>query len=167
MRAPLGRHLTATQSRLANLRQIGGAQLSVSSAGHVPFRPDRVEVDGEVWGSCGRLQGCRRRCLDPFERSMSTFYHRKHFGLPVFRWADQSTGSRQRSTPWWAGCGGAGKNGVFLGGLRLGPRRRLLSMLDPKSAPILTQYAKTGKHHPRAAGDQGSTCRHESSRMRI
>jgi putative mRNA 3-end processing factor len=77
---------------------------------------------------------------EPFEPvKCHHFITESTFGLPVFRWADQSEVAAD-ITAWWAACAAAGKT-AFLGAYALGKAQRLLSMLDPAIGPILTHGA--------------------------
>lgn len=121
--------------------QIGGARVSFHPAGHVPGSAQiRVEVAGEVWVASGDYKIIDDGLSTPFEPvKCHHFITESTFGLPVFRWPDQTVVARQIND-WWAQCAAAGKT-AFLGCYALGKAQRLLTMLDPAVGPILTHTA--------------------------
>ncbi|MEO0389688.1 MAG: ligase-associated DNA damage response exonuclease [Pseudomonadota bacterium] len=122
-------------------RQIGAASVSFHPAGHVPGSAQiRVEVAGEVWVASGDYKVVDDGLSTPFEPvKCHHFITESTFGLPVFRWQDQSVIADQINT-WWARCAADGKT-AFLGCYALGKAQRLLSMLDPAVGPVLTHTA--------------------------
>ena len=122
-------------------RQIGGATVSFHPAGHVPGSAQiRVEVAGEVWVASGDYKVVDDGLSTPFEPvTCHHFITESTFGLPVFRWQDQSDVATDINT-WWAGCAAAGKS-AFLGCYALGKAQRLLTLLNPDIGPILTHTA--------------------------
>ena len=122
-------------------RQIGGATVSFHPAGHVPGSAQiRVEVAGEVWVASGDYKVVDDGLSTPFEPvTCHHFITESTFGLPVFRWQDQSDVATDINT-WWAGCAAAGKT-AFLGCYALGKAQRLLTLLNPDIGPILPHTA--------------------------
>ena len=122
-------------------RQIGGATVSFHPAGHVPGSAQiRVEVGGEIWVASGDYKIVDDGLSTPFEPvRCHHFITESTFGLPVFRWLQQSEVSRQINN-WWAECAENGKT-AFLGCYALGKAQRLLTMLDTGVGPILTHTA--------------------------
>ena len=120
---------------------LGGAQVSFHPAGHVPGSAQiRVEVAGEVWVASGDYKVIDDGFSEPFESvKCHHFITESTFGLPVFRWQDQTDVAIDLNE-WWAGCSAAGKTAV-LGAYSLGKAQRLLSMLNPEIGPILTHGA--------------------------
>lgn len=140
MRHRLG-EINAEGLSYGETRSIGGAQVSFHPAGHVPGSAQiRVEVGGEVFVASGDYKVMDDGLSAPFEPvKCHHFITESTFGLPVFRWADQSDVAAELNR-WWAGCAVAGKT-AFLGAYSLGKAQRLLSMLDPEIGPILTHTA--------------------------
>jgi len=122
-------------------RQIGGAKVSFHPAGHVPGSAQiRVEVGGEVWVVSGDYKVVEDGLSEPFEPvTCNTFISECTFGLPVFSWEPQAKIAADLNA-WWAGNVAAGRVSM-LGAYSLGKAQRLLAMLDPEIAPILTHGA--------------------------
>lgn len=143
--APVMRHrlgdIALDTIAYGEVRQIGGARVSFHPAGHVPGSAQiRVEVAGEVWVASGDYKIIDDGLSTPFEPvKCHHFITESTFGLPVFRWPDQTVVARQIND-WWAQCAAAGKT-AFLGCYALGKAQRLLTMLDPAVGPILTHTA--------------------------
>ncbi|MEP5732263.1 MAG: ligase-associated DNA damage response exonuclease [Sulfitobacter sp.] len=121
--------------------QIGDARVSFHPAGHVPGSAQiRVEVAGEVFVASGDYKIENDGLSDAFEPvKCHHFITESTFGLPVFRWPNQTSVAAQINT-WWADCAAAGKT-AFLGAYSLGKAQRLLTMLDPDIGPILAHSA--------------------------
>lgn len=143
--APVMRHrlgdIPLETVHYGEVRRIGGANVSFHPAGHVPGSAQiRVDVAGEVWVASGDYKLVDDGVSTPFEPvRCHHFITESTFGLPVFRWQDQTTIARQMND-WWAECAAAGKT-AFLGCYALGKAQRLLSLLDPAIGPILTHTA--------------------------
>ncbi len=142
---PVMRHrlgdISAQGVRYGEVLQLGDARVSFHPAGHVPGSAQiRVEVRGEVFVASGDYKVVDDGLSEPFEPvKCHHFITESTFGLPVFRWADQSEVAADINA-WWAECAAAGKT-AFLGAYALGKAQRLLSMLDPAIGPILTHGA--------------------------
>ncbi len=142
---PVMRHrlgdISAQGVRYGEVLQLGDARVSFHPAGHVPGSAQiRVEVRGEVFVASGDYKVVDDGLSEPFEPvKCHHFITESTFGLPVFRWADQSEVAADINA-WWAACAAAGKT-AFLGAYALGKAQRLLSMLDPAIGPILTHGA--------------------------
>jgi putative mRNA 3-end processing factor len=142
---PIMRHrlgdISASSIAYGQVLRIGDADVSFHPAGHVPGSAQiRVEVDGEVWVASGDYKTTNDGFSEPFEPvKCHHFITESTFGLPVFRWAEQSVVAAEINT-WWAASAAAGKT-AFLGAYSLGKAQRLLSMLDPDIGPILTHTA--------------------------
>ncbi len=123
------------------VRQIGGASVSFHPAGHVPGSAQiRVEVAGEVWVASGDYKVVDDGLSTPFEPvRCHHFITESTFGLPVFRWQDQSIIAGQINA-WWATCAAAGKT-AFLGCYALGKAQRLMTLLNPDIGPVLAHTA--------------------------
>ncbi|MEO0774408.1 MAG: ligase-associated DNA damage response exonuclease [Pseudomonadota bacterium] len=122
-------------------RQIGGATVSFHPAGHVPGSAQiRVEVNGEVWVVSGDYKTAPDALSTPFEPiQCHAFITECTFGLPVFSWPSEEDAAHQINS-WWAANAVDGKFSL-LGAYSLGKAQRVLSLLDPSIAPILTHGA--------------------------
>jgi putative mRNA 3-end processing factor len=142
---PVMRHrlgdISAQGVRYGEVLQLGDARVSFHPAGHVPGSAQiRVEVRGEVFVASGDYKVVDDGLSEPFEPvKCHHFITESTFGLPIFRWADQSEVAADINA-WWAACAAAGKT-AFLGAYALGKAQRLLSMLDPAIGPILPHGA--------------------------
>ncbi len=143
--APVMRHrlgdITLDSVRYGETRRIGGASVSFHPAGHVPGSAQiRVEVDGEVWVVSGDYKTDPDALSTPFEPvKCHAFISECTFGLPVFTWGSEAEAARQIND-WWATNAREGKFSL-LGAYSLGKAQRVLSLLDPDIAPILTHGA--------------------------
>ncbi|CUH76216.1 ligase-associated DNA damage response exonuclease [Tropicibacter naphthalenivorans] len=141
---PIIRHrlgeITAEGIPYGETRRIGGASVSFHPAGHIPGSAQiRVEVAGEVWVASGDYKVLPDGLSEAFEPvPCHSFITESTFGLPVFRWPDQTEVAREM-TAWWAANAAAGLT-TFLGAYSLGKAQRLLRMLEP-IGPILTHGA--------------------------
>ncbi|MEL6118886.1 MAG: ligase-associated DNA damage response exonuclease [Pseudomonadota bacterium] len=122
-------------------RRIGGASVSFHPAGHVPGSAQiRVEVNGEVWVVSGDYKTDADALSTQFEPiRCHAFISECTFGLPVFNWLPEAEIARQIND-WWADNARAGKFSL-LGAYSLGKAQRVLSLLNPDIAPILTHGA--------------------------
>lgn len=154
---PVMRHrlgdISAEGVRYGEVRKIGDASVSFHPAGHVPGSAQiRVEVAGEVAVASGDYKVTDDGLSEPFEPvKCHHFITESTFGLPVFRWKDQTEVAKELNA-WWAGCAAEGKT-AFLGAYALGKAQRLMSMLDPAIGPILTHAAVENTN--RILRDQG------------
>ena len=143
--APVMRHrlgeITLDTIRYGEMRQIGGARVSFHPAGHVPGSAQiRVEVGGEVWVVSGDYKLESDALSTPFEPvRCHHFVTECTFGLPVFDWPDAAEVARDINA-WWAANKAEGRFSL-LGAYALGKAQRVLSLLDPGIAPILTHGA--------------------------
>jgi len=143
--APVMRHrlgeITLDTVDYGETRRIGGASVSFHPAGHVPGSAQiRVEVGGEVWVVSGDYKTEPDRLCEPFEPvRCHSFITECTFGLPVFTWAPEAEIAAQINH-WWADNAAQGRFSL-LGAYSLGKAQRVLSLLDPSIAPILTHGA--------------------------
>jgi putative mRNA 3-end processing factor len=143
--APVMRHrlgeITLDTIRYGEMRQIGGARVSFHPAGHVPGSAQiRVEVGDEVWVVSGDYKLESDALSTPFEPvRCHHFVTECTFGLPVFDWPDAAEVARDINA-WWAVNKAEGRFSL-LGAYALGKAQRVLSLLDPGIAPILTHGA--------------------------
>ncbi|MFD0857641.1 ligase-associated DNA damage response exonuclease [Roseovarius aquimarinus] len=127
--------------RYGETRSIGGARVSFHPAGHIPGSAQiRVELGGEVWVVSGDYKTTPDALSTPFESvRCHSFITECTFGLPVFEWPTEAKAARQVNA-WWAANAA---EGIFslLGAYSLGKAQRVMSLLDPEIAPILTHGA--------------------------
>jgi putative mRNA 3-end processing factor len=143
--APVIRHrlgdIRLDTIRYGEPRRIGGAQVSFHPAGHVPGSAQiRIEVAGEAWVVSGDYKTAPDGLSTPWEPvRCHAFISECTFGLPVFRWQPQEE-IAQDLNAWWTANRDEGRFSM-LGAYSLGKAQRLLHMLDPSIAPILTHGA--------------------------
>jgi len=120
---------------------IGDARVSYHPAGHVPGSAQiRVELGGEVWVASGDYKTLDDGLSEPFEPvPCHAFITESTFGLPIYHWPDQASLAREINA-WWAKNRAEGRFSV-LGCYSLGKAQRVLRLLDPQIAPILTHGA--------------------------
>lgn len=121
--------------------RIGDATVSFHPAGHVPGSAQiRVELGGEVWVVSGDYKTVDDGLSEPFEPvTCHSFITECTFGLPVFNWTPQDALADQING-WWRDNAAAGRFSL-LGAYSLGKAQRLLRLVDPEIAPILTHGA--------------------------
>jgi len=145
MAAPVMRHrlgdIPLETVAYGELRQIGDAQVSFHPAGHVPGSAQiRLEVNGEVWVVSGDYKTEPDRLSTAFEPlRCHGFVTECTFGLPVFNWPSEDQVAAEINA-WWANNAAQGAFSL-LGAYSLGKAQRVLSLLDPNIAPILTHGA--------------------------
>ncbi|MBP1804635.1 ligase-associated DNA damage response exonuclease [Rubellimicrobium aerolatum] len=143
--APVIRHrlgdIRLDTIRYGEPRAIGGATVSFHPAGHVPGSAQiRVEVAGETWVVSGDYKVVDDGLSTPWEPvPCHAFISECTFGLPVFRWTPQEE-LRTQINDWWAANAAQGRVSL-LGAYSLGKAQRVLHLLDPSIAPILTHGA--------------------------
>lgn len=143
--APVLRHrlgaITLDTARYGESRTIGDARVSFHPAGHVPGSAQiRIEVAGEIWVVSGDYKTEADALSTPFEPvRCHTFITECTFGLPVFNWPAEAQIAREING-WWAANAAQGQFSL-LGAYSLGKAQRVLSLLDPAIAPILTHGA--------------------------
>ncbi len=143
--APVMRHrlgdISVETVKFGEVRQIGDAAVSFHPAGHLPGSAQiRVEVAGEVWVASGDYKVIPDGISEPFEPvTCHSFITECTFGLPVFKWDNQTEVAKDLNA-WWVRNATDGKASI-LGAYSLGKAQRLLAMVDPEIAPILTHGA--------------------------
>ena len=139
--------------KFGETRRIGDAVVSFHPAGHLPGSAQiRVEVAGEIWVASGDYKVVPDGISELFEPvTCHSFITECTFGLPVFKWDDQKDVARDLNA-WWARNAADGKASI-LAAYSLGKAQRLLSMVDPAIAPILTHGAVENTN--RVLRDQG------------
>ena len=143
--APVMRHrlgdISVQTVKFGEILKIGDALVSFHPAGHLPGSAQiRVEVAGEIWVASGDYKIVADGFSEPFEPvRCHSFITECTFGLPVFKWDSQDTVAKDLNA-WWASNAADGKASI-LGAYSLGKAQRLLTMLNPEIAPILTHGA--------------------------
>ena len=122
-------------------RTIGGAQVSFHPAGHVPGSAQiRVAVGGQVWVVSGDYKTTPDGLSTPFAPvRCHTFITECTFGLPLFRWRAESVLAAELNA-WWAANAAEGRFSL-IAAYSFGKAQRLMTMLDPAIAPVLTHGA--------------------------
>jgi len=122
-------------------RRIGGAVVSLHPAGHILGSAQvRIEVAGEVWVVTGDYKTAPDPTCTPWEPvRCDVFITESTFGLPVFRWPDE-TRVFEEITRWWHRNREAGRTSLLYG-YALGKAQRLLAGVDPSIGPILVHGA--------------------------
>ncbi|MCC1494088.1 ligase-associated DNA damage response exonuclease [Cognatishimia sp. F0-27] len=142
---PVMRHrlgaITAEGVDYGTRHRIGDAEVSFHPAGHLPGSAQiRVSVGGEVWVVSGDYKTAPDGLCEAFEPvPCHAFITECTFGLPVFTWADQASVAKEINA-WWAANAAQGTYSL-LAAYSLGKAQRLLRMIDPEIAPILTHGA--------------------------
>ena len=133
--------------------QVGSARVSFHPAGHVPGSAQiKVEVGGEAWVVSGDYKledDGLSTAFDPVP--CHSFVTECTFGIPVFRWQEQSKVFWEINN-WWANNA---SNGIIsvLGAYGLGKAQRLLRGLDLEIGKVLTHGAIEGTN--RVMREQG------------
>ena len=119
---------------------INGVDVSFVPAGHVPGSAQvRVEYRGEVWVVSGDYKVVNDGLSEPFEPvRCHSFISECTFGLPIFRWQDQ-TRIADQITSWWQENKEKGRVSI-LAAYGLGKAQRIISMLEGVG-PVLTHGA--------------------------
>ena len=143
--APVMRHrlgeITLDTLPFGQTRDIGGVEVSLHPAGHVPGSAQvRVAHKGRVWVVSGDYKTEADGLSEPFEPVRAdVFITECTFGLPVFNWPANDVVADQINA-WWDANRAAGKVSV-LGVYALGKAQRILAHLDTSIGPILTHGA--------------------------
>ncbi len=121
--------------------RINGVAFSFHPAGHIPGSAQiRVEHKGEVWVFSGDYKRQADGISTPFEIvPCQHFITESTFGLPVYRWQEQSDVFAEIHQ-WWKENAAKGKTSI-LTGYALGKAQRLLKNLDPSFGPIFCHPA--------------------------
>jgi putative mRNA 3-end processing factor len=141
IRHRLGDSIAVQTTTYGAQTRIGDATVSFHPAGHVPGSAQiRVETGGEVWVVSGDYKTVDDGLSEPFEPvACHNFITECTFGLPVFNWTPQEVLADQINS-WWRDNAAAGRFSL-LGAYSLGKAQRLLRLVDPEIAPILTHGA--------------------------
>ena len=141
LRTRLGAEAAIETLAWGERRRIGGAIVSFHPAGHILGSAQiRVEVDGEVWVVTGDYKTAPDPTCTAFESvRCDVFITESTFGLPVFRWPDESEVFAEIDA-WWRGNQDAGRTSLLYG-YALGKAQRLLAGVDASIGPILVHGA--------------------------
>ena len=114
-----------------------GVGLSLHPAGHVLGSAQvRLEHGGQVWVASGDYKVAPDRTCTPFEPvRCDVFITESTFGLPIYRWEDDSAVFASINR-WWAANAAQDQVSVLMG-YSLGKAQRLLSGLDGQIGPVL------------------------------
>lgn len=132
---------------------INGVRVSFHPAGHILGSAQvRVEHKGEVWVASGDYKVSPDPTCTPFEPvPCHTFITEATFGLPIYRWPDQ-TEVFEQINEWWRQNQTDGKASVLYA-YALGKAQRILAGINPAIGPIYVHgavhnmnkmYAKAG-----------------------
>ena len=116
---------------------MNGAKVSLHPAGHIIGSAQvRVEVKGRVEVVSGDYKTAPDPTCTPFEPvRCHTFVTESTFGLPIYRWPDESVVFDQINS-WWRENQLAGRASILMG-YSLGKTQRALASLNPDIGPII------------------------------
>lgn len=132
----LGNNNVVTSVEYQEKLNINGIKVSFHPAGHIPGSSQiRLEYKGEVWVASGDYKIEEDSISTPFEPiKCNTFITESTFGLPVFRWENQ-TKVFEGINNWWKKKLNEGKNSIILA-YSLGKAQRLLKHLNTELGNI-------------------------------
>ena len=121
--------------------RVGDAEISLHPAGHVLGSSQvRVAHHGRVWIASGDYKVAADRTCTAFEPvRCDTFITESTFGLPVYRWADDTMVFAQINA-WWAANAALGRPSM-LACYSFGKAQRILAGLDASVGPIIVHGA--------------------------
>ena len=120
---------------------INGVDVSLHPAGHILGSAQvRVAHRGEIWVASGDYKAGFDATCTAFEPvRCHTFITEATFGLPIYRWPDQSAVFAEINA-WWRRNQEHGRASLLLG-YALGKAQRMLAGIDASIGPILTHGA--------------------------
>lgn len=120
---------------------INGIKVSFHPAGHVQGSAQiNLEYKGEVWVASGDYKLQNDNLNAPFEPiKCHTFITESTFGLPIYKWPDQSQIFNDINA-WWKSNAEQGISSVILG-YPLGKTQRILKNIDPSIGKVFTHGA--------------------------
>ncbi len=123
-----------------------GVRISFHPAGHIIGSCQiRVEYRGEIWVVSGDYKLENDGISTPFEPvKCHSFISECTFGLPVFRWKDQSSVFADINS-WWRQNQESGRISI-LAGYSLGKAQRILHNIDRSLGPVFTHGAIENTH---------------------
>lgn len=137
----LGADINIESVEYNEARTINGVKFSFHPAGHIIGSAQiRVEYKGEVWVVSGDYKLEDDGFCAPFEPiKCNVFITECTFGLPVFKWQDQSSVFEEINS-WWRKNVAEGK-ATILTGYSLGKAQRLIQGVDESIGKIYTHGA--------------------------
>lgn len=140
LRARLG-NISLTTLGYGERMRVGDTEISLHPAGHVLGSSQvRVAHHGRVWVASGDYKVAADRTCTAFEPARcDTFITESTFGLPVYRWADDTTVFAQINA-WWAANAALGRPSM-LACYSFGKAQRILAGLDASVGPIIVHGA--------------------------
>ena len=141
LRARLGVDAAIESLEYGQATEIRGVRVSFHPAGHILGSAQvRIEHQGETWVISGDYKLAPDPTCMAFETIRgNTFVTESTFGLPVFRWPEQSVVFTEINA-WWRGNQQAGKASVLFA-YPLGKAQRVLAGIDRSIGPIYTHGA--------------------------
>lgn len=120
---------------------VNGVQFSFHPAGHIIGSAQvRVERNGEVWVVSGDYKTDEDPVSGEFEVvPCNTFITESTFGLPVYRWPDQSIVIEEINT-WWKNNAENGRTSV-ISAYSLGKAQRVIQSVDHTIGPVFCHGA--------------------------
>ncbi len=137
MRLRLGQDISFQGLDYGESLFVNGVKVSLHPAGHIIGSAQiRVEANGEVWVVSGDYKIENDGLSVPFEPvRCHTFITESTFGLPVYRWTDQ-TSIFGKINSWWRNNALKGYNSVVFAYV-LGKSQRLLHNVDKSIGPLV------------------------------
>jgi putative mRNA 3-end processing factor len=141
LRARLGAEASIEYVAYGEPRTIGGVRVSLHPAGHLLGSSQvRLEHGGEVWVVSGDFKTVPDATCESYEPvPCHVFITESTFGLPVFRWPDQSRVFEEIQT-WWTVNRKAGRTSVLFA-YALGKAQRVLGGIDCAAGPVAAHGA--------------------------
>lgn len=120
---------------------MNGVNVSLHPAGHVLGSAQvRVAHRGETWVISGDYKVVSDQTCAPFESlECDTFVTECTFGLPIYRWTQQSVLCEEINS-WWRDNADEGRVSIIFA-YALGKAQRVLAGVDPSIAPIFCHGA--------------------------
>jgi len=115
---------------------MGSVHVSLHPAGHILGSAQvRIEHAGEVWAVSGHYKLAADSTCAPFDPlPCHTFVTESTYGLPIFRWREDSA-IREAVNSWWRANQEAGRASLLFAH-PIGKAQRLLTLLDASIGPI-------------------------------
>jgi len=136
LRQRLGPHIQLETKKYGESFTLNGVQVSLHPAGHILGSAQvRVSHKGEVWVVSGDYKLQPDPIAEHFEPiRCHTFITECTFGLPVYKWPNETEVIKQIES-WWRQNQGLGKVSL-ISAYALGKAQRVLSSLDPAIGAI-------------------------------
>lgn len=136
LKSRLGSKISVRGVPYGDAVDMNGVKVSFHGAGHVLGSAQvRVEHRGEVWVASGDYKTQDDGVSGAFEPvACDTFITESTFGLPVYRWPEQSAVVAEINR-WWQGNRELGRTSVLFA-YSLGKAQRILGAVDPSIGPI-------------------------------